>query len=73
MKRLHVSAFALFCAASFAAPAHADVLIDNVDGVRIDEDGDIDHFTGLWVDDDGTIIEVLDKRDKRPERPTSPT
>ena len=70
MKRLHVSAFALFCAASFAAPAHADVLIDNVDGVRIDEDGDIDHFTGLWVDDDGTIIEVLDKRDKRPERPT---
>lgn len=70
MKRLHVSAFALFCAASFAAPAHADVLIDNVDGVRIDEDGDIDRFTGLWVDDDGTIIEVLDKRDKRPERPT---
>ena len=70
MKRLHVSAFALFCAASFAAPAHADVLIDNVEGVRIDEDGDIDRFTGLWVDDDGTIIEVLDKRDKRPERPT---
>lgn len=70
MKRLQVSAFALFCAASFAAPAHADVLIDNVDGVRIDEDGDIDRFTGLWVDDDGTIIEVLDKRDKRPERPT---
>ena len=70
MKLLYVSALALLCAAPFSAPAHADVLIDNVDGVRIDEDGDIDHFTGLWVDDDGTIIAVLDKRDKRPERPT---
>mgnify|MGYP002030903048 CR=1 FL=1 len=53
-----------------ATPAHADVLIDNVNGIRIDEDGDIDRFTGLWVEDDGTIIEVLDRRDKRPERPT---
>ena len=70
MKLRSVFALALLCAASLSTAAQADVLIDNVDGVRIDEDGDIDHFTGLWVDDDGTIIEVLDKRDKRPERPT---
>tara|TARA_B100000678_G_scaffold207727_1_gene175314 strand:+ start:702 stop:2363 length:1662 start_codon:yes stop_codon:yes gene_type:complete len=70
MKFIYVSALALLCAAPFPAPAQADVLIDNVEGVRIDEDGDIDHFTGLWVDDDGTIIEVLDKRDKRPDHPT---
>ena len=56
---------ALLCSTSAAA----DVLIDNVDGIRIDEDGDVDRFTGLWVDDDGTILEVLDKGDKRPERP----
>ncbi|MEL7728977.1 amidohydrolase family protein [Citromicrobium bathyomarinum] len=63
---------ALLCAAFLAVahgPAHADVLIDNVEGLRIDEDGDLDRFTGLWLEDDGTIIEVLDKRDKRPERP----
>ncbi len=72
MKPLPRFALALLSGAAIAAstPANADVLIDNVDGVRIDEDGDIDHFTGLWVDDDGTIIEVLDKRDKRPEHPT---
>ena len=43
---------ALLCSTSAAA----DVLIDNVKGVRIDEDGDVDRFTGLWVDDDGTIL-----------------
>lgn len=61
---------AAVCAASLSVPAGADVLIDNVKGIRLDEDGDIDRFTGLWVDDDGTIIEVLDKGDDRPERTT---
>lgn len=70
MKPAHLSAFALLCIATAFSPAQADVLIDNVKGVRIDEDGDFDRFTGLWVDDDGTILEVLDKGDKRPERPT---
>ena len=62
---------ALLCAAMLAVahtPAQADVLIDNVDGYRIDEDGELDRFTGLWIENDGTIIEVLDKRDRRPER-----
>jgi len=70
--KLHAFKAALLCAAFLAGahgPAHADVLIDNVAGLRIDEDGDLDRFTGLWLEDDGTIIEVLDKRDKRPERP----
>jgi len=70
MKLSLLAAAALIALAPFASPAQADVLIDNVYGVRLDENGDIDRFTGLWVDDDGTIIEVLDKRDKRPERPT---
>ncbi|WP_370178373.1 amidohydrolase [Alteriqipengyuania sp.] len=69
MKPFFLLASALLCTASLVAPAHADVLIDNVKGIRIDEDGDVDRFTGLWVDDDGTILEVFDKGDKRPERP----
>ena len=69
-RSLIAAAIAPLFAALLAGPAHADVLIENVDGIRIDEDGDLDRFTALWVDDDGTIIEVLDKGDKRPERPT---
>tara|TARA_B100001179_G_scaffold218829_1_gene191903 strand:+ start:776 stop:2437 length:1662 start_codon:yes stop_codon:yes gene_type:complete len=69
MKPTRLSAIALLCIATVFSPAQADVLIDNVKGIRIDEDGDVDRFTGLWVDDDGTILEVLDKGDKRPERP----
>lgn len=61
---------ALLSSFVLAAPAAADVLIENVNGIRIDEDGDLDRFTGLWVEDDGTIIEVLDKGDDRPERTT---
>ena len=69
-RSLIAAAIAPLFAALLAGPAHADVLIENVDGIRIDENGDLDRFTALWVDDDGTIIEVLDKGDKRPERPT---
>lgn len=54
---------AAFCS---AAPAGADTLVDNVQGVTIDADGDIDTFTGLVIDNDGRIKKVLDRRDKRP-------
>lgn len=65
MVRLAPSAFALaFCCWSGAAAA--DTLVDNIQGVTIDEDGEIDNFTGLVIGDDGRIREVLDRRDKRP-------
>ncbi len=57
------------CALSLAAPALADTLVDNVDGVTIDAKGGIDRFTGLVVGDDGRIKQVLHRGDKRPERP----
>ena len=50
-----------------ASPAFADQLIENVDGVRIDENGEIDRFNALHVGDDGRILAVLDRRDRRPE------
>ncbi|MCR2834881.1 amidohydrolase [Parerythrobacter lacustris] len=49
-----------------AAPAVADTLVDNIEGIRIDEDGKIDRFTGIWIDDDGRIRQILDRGDKRP-------
>lgn len=58
------------CALSLAAPALADTLVDNVDGVTVDAKGGIDRFTGLVLTDDGRIKQVLHRGDKRPERPT---
>jgi len=50
------------------APALADQLIDNVEGIRIDENGKIDRFEALWIDDDGRVKQVLDRGDKRPPK-----
>lgn len=58
------------CALSLSAPALADTLVDNVDGVTVDAKGGIDRFTGLVLTDDGRIKQVLHRGDKRPERPT---
>ena len=66
MIRLSIVAAAL-AATALPSAALADVLIDNIDGVRIDENGELDRFTGLWIDDEGKIAGVLDRRDERPE------
>lgn len=54
------------CATFAAAPAFADTLVDNVDGVTVNEDGDVVRFTGLVFDDDGKVVRLLDRGDKRP-------
>jgi predicted amidohydrolase YtcJ len=59
---------AALLATSAAAPALADQLVDNVDGVRIDENGKVDRFEALWIDDDGRIRQVLDRGDRRPSK-----
>lgn len=53
-------------ALALSAPALADTLIDNVDGLTIDATGGIERFTGLLVGDDGRIVQVLHRGDKRP-------
>ena len=50
--------------------AMADTLVDDVEGITIGADGTLDRFTGLWIDDDGRIKQVLDRGDKRPEGTT---
>ncbi|NCU12531.1 MAG: amidohydrolase family protein, partial [Sphingomonadaceae bacterium] len=61
---------ALAATLTLAAPALADTLVDNVDGVTIDATGGIDRFTGLVIGDDGRIKQVLRRGDKRPDKPT---
>ena len=59
---------ALCTAAAFVSvPAHADQLIDNVQGIRINEDGKAERFTALLVGDDGKIEQVLKRGDPMPE------
>lgn len=67
MRLLLTGAAAL--ALTLTAPALADTLVDNVDGVTIDTAGGMARFTGLVIGDDGRIKQVLRRGDKRPEQP----
>ena len=53
-------------AALIAGPALADTLVYNVDGVTIDETGEVKRFTQLVFDDDGVITHVLERGEDRP-------
>lgn len=48
--------------------AHADALVDNVDGMTLDEKGAVVRFTGLLLSPDGKITKLLKRGDKRPEK-----
>lgn len=50
------------------APARADQLIENVAGLRLDENGRPDRFEALWIDDEGRVKAVLRRGDKRPAK-----
>src|SRR3546814_8255897 len=54
---------------TLAGPAHADTLIDNVNGITLDQDGQLNRFTGLVIDTQGKVKTLLSRKDKRPERP----
>lgn len=54
--------------AALAVPAHADTLIDNVQGISIDRQGRVTRFTGIWIDDRGLVKQLLERKDKRPAR-----
>ena len=65
-RRLFLASACALATALTATPALADQLIENVDGVRIDEDGNIDRFTALLIDDGGRVKAVYDRNDNRP-------
>jgi predicted amidohydrolase YtcJ len=54
--------------ALLAAPAHADALIDNVNGLTLTKSGKVERFTGIVIDKDGRVEKLLDRGDKRPDR-----
>jgi len=57
---------AVFAALALAAPARADVLIDNVTGETLDAQGAVQTFNGVLVGDDGRIEQLFRRGDKRP-------
>ena len=50
-----------------ASPAFADGLIDNINGITLDEQGRVQRFTGMVIGTDGKVKALLDRRDKRPK------
>ena len=46
-------------AALLASAANADTLIDNVNGVQVGADGQLQHFNRLVIGDDGKVVETL--------------
>jgi len=48
--------------------ALADGLIDNVNGMTLDEKGDVIRFTGILFNRDGKITQILTREDKRPKK-----
>lgn len=59
---------ALVLAALPVAPACADALIDNVNGITLDERGVAVRFTGLLITADGHVARLLKEGDKRPDK-----
>ncbi|MGY6552805.1 MAG: amidohydrolase [Erythrobacter sp.] len=69
MLRRFLAATSALALGLVAAPALADTLIDNVEGITFDNDGKVLRFTGLVFDDDGRVKQLLARKDKRPARP----
>lgn len=53
---------------ALAPTAHADTLIDNVNGITMDADGKLVRFTGIVIAPDGKVKQLLDRKDKRPDK-----
>ncbi len=65
---MRVALGAIALALLAATPAHADTLVDNVDGVTLDAADKVEHFTALLIGPDGKILQVFHRGDKKPAR-----
>ncbi len=68
MKRSAWAIAAVLGASLIGASARADTLVDNLDGTTLDARGDVVHFTGMVIGNDGRIAAVLHRGEKRPAR-----
>lgn len=64
-----VVSLALVASLLLANPALAEALVDNVDGMTLDERGEVVRFTGMVIARDGKVVRLLKRGEKRPERP----
>ena len=67
------TALAALLLASSAAPALADTLITNANGIQVDANGRLEHFTGILIGDDGKVKRLLHGEMRVQERPLSAT
>ena len=66
---LNFSKRLLIAAALLLAPAaHADGLVENVNGETLTATGEVVHFTGLLINGEGKVVQLLKRGDKRPKR-----
>ena len=63
MKKLFTLAMLAMC-----APAFADGLVENVNGITLDKDGKVLRFNAILVGKDGKVTELLTKKDKLPRQ-----
>ncbi len=52
---------------ALSAPAFADGLVENVNGITLDKDGKVIRFNAMLVGSDGKVAELLTKKDKLPK------
>ncbi len=51
-----------------SSPALADGLIDNINGITLDENGKVIRFTGILIGRDGKVTQLLSSKDKPPKQ-----
>jgi len=50
------------------APAFADGMVENVNGITLDKTGKVVRFTGIVIDRAGKVVALLQRGDKRPKK-----
>lgn len=63
MKRIFLFLAALLMGAT---PAFADLLVENVNGYTMREDGRLFRFNAIWIGDDGKVRQLFEPGDRRP-------
>ncbi|OYZ85382.1 MAG: hypothetical protein B7Y00_08085, partial [Sphingomonadales bacterium 17-56-6] len=66
-KSRRTQAFAFLLLAT-ASPAFADGLVENVNGITLDQDGKTIRFNAMLVGNDGKVTELLTKKDNLPKQ-----
>jgi predicted amidohydrolase YtcJ len=54
-------------AALLSSPALSSTLVDHANGIQVDANGRLQHFTGLLIGHDGKVVRVLHAGDSRPK------